>query len=98
MLGCGIAVYFSLPSEPSLLAALLAADRHAGVARGGRRRARRSPRLLIAALLAAALGFALAKLRVEWVRAPVLEKQINAAEVRGCRRADRAAARRAASG
>jgi competence protein ComEC len=39
--------------------------------------------LLIAALLAASLGFTLAKLRVEWVRAPVLEKQINAAEVRG---------------
>ncbi len=39
--------------------------------------------LLIAALLAGSLGFALAKLRVEWVRAPVLTKQINAAEVRG---------------
>ena len=39
--------------------------------------------LLIAALLAAALGLALAKLRVEWVRAPVLTKQMNAAEVRG---------------
>ena len=41
------------------------------------------PSLLIAALFAASLGFALAKLRVEWVRAPVLTKQMNGAEVRG---------------
>ena len=52
--------------------------------------------LLTALLLAASLGFALAKLRVETVRAPVLEKQTARAEVRGIRRAvePRAAARR----
>jgi competence protein ComEC len=33
--------------------------------------------------LAASFGFALAKLRVEWVRAPVLMKQMNGVEVRG---------------
>ena len=34
-------------------------------------------------LLAVALGFALAKVRVEWVRAPVLAKQMRSVEVRG---------------
>ena len=33
------------------------------------------------------LGFALAKVRVEWVRAPVLAKQMRAVEVRRLRRA-----------
>jgi competence protein ComEC len=47
-----------------------------------------SPRTTLASLaiacpLALSLGFALAKLRVEWVRAPVLAKQINSVEVRG---------------
>ncbi len=39
--------------------------------------------LLMAALCAMACGFALAKLRVEWVQAPVLIKQLNSAEVHG---------------
>ena len=34
------------------------------------------------AVTAVALGFALAKLRVEWVRAPVLAKQMPSVEVR----------------
>ncbi len=79
-IGCGIAAYFALPSEPAVaLLPLIAmvALRAAGGARST------VAGLLVAALLAASLGFALAKLRVEWVRAPVLEKQINAAEVRG---------------
>jgi competence protein ComEC len=78
----GIALYFALPREPSVLTALvplvtMVAWRAAGGARAT------LTTLLIAALLAAALGLALAKLRVEWVRAPVLTKQLNAAEVRG---------------
>ena len=88
MAGCrcsvavGIALYFALPREPSVLTALvplvaMVAWRAAGGARAT------LTTLLIAALLAAALGLALAKLRVEWVRAPVLTKQLNAAEVRG---------------
>jgi competence protein ComEC len=39
--------------------------------------------LVLAALSAAAVGFALAKLRVEWVRAPVLATQISSVELRG---------------
>jgi competence protein ComEC len=81
-LGCGIGAYFALPVEPSLVLALvplvvMLAWRGARTGRGTL-----GP-LLVAALLAAAFGFALAKLRVEWVRAPVLERQINSTEVRG---------------
>ena len=81
-IGCGIALYFALPCEPSVLTALVPlvaviAWRGAGGVRA------MLATLLIAALLAATLGFALAKLRVEWVRAPVLAKQMNAVEVRG---------------
>ena len=81
--GCGIAAYFALPGEPSLLAALLPLDRHAGAGVRRAARARRSRRCSSPRCWPLSLGFALAKLRVEWVRAPVLEKQINAAEVRG---------------
>jgi competence protein ComEC len=81
-IGCGIAAYFALPSEPALLTALLPLVAMVALRAAGGARATVAG-LLIGALLAASLGFALAKLRVEWVRAPVLEKQINAAEVRG---------------
>src|SRR5688572_3460375 len=81
-LGCGIGAYFALPVEPSLVIALvplavMLAWRGARTGRGT------LAALVVAALLAAAFGFALAKIRVEWVRAPVLERQINSAEVRG---------------
>jgi competence protein ComEC len=81
-LGCGIGAYFALPAEPSLVLAvvplvIMLAWRGARTGRGT------LASLLGAALLAAAFGFALAKIRVEWVRAPVLERQINSAEVRG---------------
>jgi competence protein ComEC len=81
-LGCGIGAYFALPVEPSLVIAavplvVMLAWRGARTGRGT------LGSLLVAALLAAAFGFALAKIRVEWVRAPVLERQLNSAEVRG---------------
>ena len=81
LLGLGIGLYFSLPAEPHVLTALaplaivlallLAAPRRMGVM------------LALTALAAASVGFALAKLRVEWVRAPVLAKQMSSVEVRG---------------
>ncbi len=81
LLGVGIGLYFALPSEPHVLTALAplavmlallpAAPRRTGVM------------LALAALSAAAVGFALAKMRVEWVRAPVLAKQMSSVEVRG---------------
>jgi competence protein ComEC len=82
LLGCGIGAYFALPEEPLLvvalapLAAVLAlrfAVRPVGI--GGQ--------LVLGGMIAVSLGFALAKARVELVRAPVLAKQINSAEVRG---------------
>jgi competence protein ComEC len=82
LLGCGIGAYFALPVEPSLVLAvvplvIMLAWRGARTGRGT------LASLLGAALLAAAFGFALAKIRVEWVRAPVLERQINSTTVRG---------------
>jgi competence protein ComEC len=82
LIGCGIAAYFALPTEPSLLLALLPlvamlAVRAAAGARGTLQH------IVIAALLAASFGFALAKLRVEIVAAPVLARQINVVEVHG---------------
>ena len=81
LLGLGIGLYFSLPSEPHVLTALAplaivlallpAAPRRMGVM------------LALTALAAASVGFALAKLRDEWVRAPVLAKQMSSVEVRG---------------
>ncbi len=81
LLGLGIGLYFSLPSEPHILTALaplavmlaltFAAPRRLGVM------------LALTALTATAVGFALAKLRVEWVRAPVLAKEMSSVEVRG---------------
>ena len=83
LIGCGIGLYFALPSEPYTVAALAPAvcilSWRAAVGRPNSIVAG----ILIAASLAAALGFALAKLRVEFVRAPVLTKQLNAADVRG---------------
>lgn len=80
-LGLGIGFYFSRPSEPNIvtglaplaamLALLPAAPRRVGVT------------LALTALTVAAAGFALAKLRVEWVRAPVLARQMSSVEVRG---------------
>lgn len=85
MIGLGISIYFALPVEPSLLTALVpflcvAAWRMA-TGSGGPRGLISA--LVLAALTAATLGFGLAKLRTEYVRAPVLTKQMGAAEVRG---------------
>lgn len=81
-MGAGIGAYFALSEEPGLMLAMipLAAAlslRVAGLGRG------LLGGLLLSALLASSLGFALAKLREESVRAPVLAHQMNRAEVRG---------------
>ena len=82
LLGCGIGLYFALPYEPALVIALAPLGailtlrligRPPGIA----------GQLLLGGLIAVTLGFALAKARVEWVRAPVLAKQMNSAQVRG---------------
>ncbi|HPG88798.1 MAG TPA: ComEC/Rec2 family competence protein [Hyphomicrobium sp.] len=80
-LGSGIALYFTLRSEPELWLALLplaaALVLRLMVRRGTLQAA------VMAALVLAAAGFALAKLRVEWVRAPVLEKTMRSVTVVG---------------
>lgn len=85
LIGLGIGLYFALPVEPPLLTALLpfgcvvtwrlatSSSRPRGLIHA----------LVLAAFTAATLGFALAKLRTEYVRAPVLTKQMRVAEVRG---------------
>jgi len=80
LMGAGIGLYFWLPFEPHILSAIalppialalwLLAPRHVLLG------------LVTGALLAASVGFALAKLRVEWVRAPVVTKPMTA-EVAG---------------
>lgn len=79
--GAGIAAYFALPFEPGwmlaaglvVLAVLLRA-----VLRSGQLSS-----VAATALLLMAAGFADAKWRVEYVRAPVLQKQLNSADVEG---------------
>lgn len=81
MFGTGIAVYFWLPAEPAqmvALAALLLAVALRAVWRHGA-----AAMLIGGALSAAALGFAAAKLRTDWVAAPVLKRQSGPVDVRG---------------
>jgi len=80
-MGVGIAVYFSLAFEPSgvsvagvvLAGMALRLVWHRGLAGN----------LITGALVAGVIGFGLAKLRTEWVRAPVLERTLYRADVRG---------------
>lgn len=80
-LGGGIGLYFALPAEPALIGALAlpaaAAVVWSAMPRGSTQAA------LALALLALAAGFALAKVRTELVRAPVLERRLALAEVKG---------------
>ena len=81
LFGIGIALYFSLPVEPSLSVALLPVG--AALALRVAVRGRGTGVLLGAALLAVACGVAAAKLRTEAVRAPVLQRQIGPVEITG---------------
>jgi competence protein ComEC len=79
--GAGIAAYFALPVEPSLVVAFiplaLALILRVAAARGS------LGSVLMAGLILAGAGFADAKFRVESVRAPVLAKPMRNAEVSG---------------
>ena len=79
--GVGVIAYFQLAFEPQLLlalAVLIFAFVLSLVWRQGSLAV-----IVTAALLAAATGFTLAKVRADFVRAPVLERQFGLAEVRG---------------
>lgn len=88
-LGAGIAIYFALSREPGLTASfaptLVFAVLLACMARGT------LAAVAATGLLLAGAGFVAAKLRVEAVRAPVLDRQMTNAEVVG--RVERAEAR-----
>jgi len=81
LFGCGIALYFALPSEPPTLVALMPALAALALHLAGPRTGLGG--LCTAALLAATLGVATAKLRTETVRAPVLQSQARPIVVHG---------------
>jgi competence protein ComEC len=81
LLGVGIGAYFSLPFEPHLATAL--GPFAVALVLRAIAPARLPLVLALNALLAVTAGFAVAKLRVEWVRAPVLARELRAVEVRG---------------
>ncbi len=80
-LGAGIAIYFALSREPGLTAAfapaLVFAILLACMARGT------LSAVAATGMLLSGVGFVAAKLRVEAVRAPVLERQVSNADVVG---------------
>lgn len=80
-LGLGVAAYFWLPVEPSLMAALLPVP--AAVVLKVLWRRDTLGYVLASVLLLLAAGMGIAKLRTEWVRAPVLERQLTGVLVRG---------------
>jgi len=81
LFGTGIALYFSLPSEPLTLVAILPAVAALALHLAGPRTGLAG--LLTGALLTVTLGVAAAKLRTEAVRAPVLLAQVGPIDVYG---------------
>ncbi len=80
-LGAGIAAYFALPREPTVFVAfvplIIALILKVVVARGT------LAAVMVTALVLACGGLVIAKLRVETVRAPVLERNLRNVEVSG---------------
>ena len=81
LFGIGIFCYFRLSWEPNLLAALMPALAVLGLAPVLRRGA--LAMLAVNGAIALTLGFGAAKVRTEWVAAPVLERQLKGVEVEG---------------
>lgn len=81
LFGAGIALYFNMSAEPGLglALALPAAAVALRIAAG----ARHGLTLALGALILVTSGFAVAKLRTEWVRAPVLGRQVGPVDVTG---------------
>ncbi|MET0407001.1 MAG: ComEC/Rec2 family competence protein [Hyphomicrobium sp.] len=80
-LGAGIAGYFALPAEPAMIVAF-APVALAVILRMTVRSGTLAATLMMALVLAGA-GFAIAKVRVETVRAPVLAKSLHGVDVTG---------------
>jgi competence protein ComEC len=81
LFGAGVAIYFALPAEPPVPVAVLPAAAALAMRLGGPRNGLAA--LAATALVAGALGLAAAKLRTEYVRAPVLEQRAGPLEVYG---------------
>jgi competence protein ComEC len=79
--GIGIATYFAQPIEPAVWTALTLPAMALGLAAASRTGS--VLRVVSYVVLAASLGFAVAKLRAEWVRAPVLPNEMRRAIVEG---------------
>jgi len=71
-LGAGIGIYFALPSEPAPWIAILALVLGLASAIAASRNWAAAARAFLALLAAVLIGFGIAKLRTEWVSAPVL--------------------------
>lgn len=81
LFGAGVVLYFRLPTEPAVLTAFMPLA--GAVALAALWRQGSLAVVTTSAALAVALGFAAAKLRAQWVQAPILERQLGAAELRG---------------
>jgi len=81
LFGLGILIYFRLPAEPQIVAALAPVMCVFALAPMARRAT--AGLLAINAAIAVSLGFAAAKMRAEWVAAPVLERQLYNSVVEG---------------
>lgn len=79
--GAGAAAYFALGVEPSAYIGPLAVLAFCATLYSAP--AHTLPRALIALLIFTACGFTMAKLKTEWVRAPVLKREYAAAKVTG---------------
>ncbi len=84
-LGAGIVGYFQLPTEPQLLLALAPLPIALVLSMLWRRGSLAV--IVTGALLSATTGFALAKMRTDYVRAPVLDRPRRSARIHRTRRA-----------
>jgi competence protein ComEC len=83
-MGAGIGLYFALPGEPVWAFAVVAAGLALAAGTLSVAAAHRAVlRIVLALLAAASLGFAVAKLRTEIVRAPVLTRKLRPAGIDG---------------
>ena len=81
LFGSGILIYFALPAEPPLLASAMPVPAALMLALVWRRGI--AAIIVTACALAVSLGFFAAKLRSDWVAAPILERPLSGVEVEG---------------
>jgi competence protein ComEC len=82
-LGTGVGLYFSLSFEPGWGVALATGGSALVAATLASRSKRAAPRIVFALIAAAALGFSIAKVREEYVAAPVLHERVGPVSLTG---------------